>query len=311
MFTPSIPTTPESSPVFSAQEIVTWINSNKGLVLHELDDTNLYDPELSDLTKYQLVAIGDKTTSLGYYVYKTIKKTIQNITRENESILNPVAEKDDSSLVSQDSTPKDLSQIVKLDDIELVWVDLQKYPMAGSKLLLQNISPVKDVWFGLVQIPSTELQSPQWFDFGTLNTTGTDKHAEEMNIQLLKDWILTVTNRNINLSIDSSSLPQTFIMEPESILVRQGGNFMLDCKVANKLGECSWTKDGLPISIGLPPYNWAQSEDTTDCSITVTNADPQRDVGIWRCHVSGIGQTAAITSNPVSVTFRTSPKKEL
>lgn len=297
---------PSSLAQSPSEALISWVKGNRGLVLHRLDDSNLHDPELADPGKYHLVAVADKTSSLGLYFYKILAKTIQNVTRHNQLILSPTpAEQGDEGEESVQAAPGALP--VSLDDLKVVWVDLKDYPSAGSKLRRESVRASRGVWFGLVDSPLSAPVSPlpAWFDLDSLNATCSSKTCDEANIATLRHWILSVTNRLP--PADQTPLPaQSFLLQPESVVVREGASFVLDCKVSHKSGQCGWTRDDLPVPVGVAPYKWLQEGDPVDCSLSVSDAHSARDSGQWKCLAP-----PSLESLPASVSVRTPHKPEL
>ena len=66
-----------------------------------------------------------------------------------------------------------------------------------------------------------------------------------------------------------------------------GGAVDVECRVANKEGECRWEKSGNPIGIFPGKYEWAAAGGPADgdCSLRVINASLEYDDGIWQCQV--------------------------
>ena len=65
----------------------------------------------------------------------------------------------------------------------------------------------------------------------------------------------------------------------------------MECRVANKEGECRWEKSGNPIGIFPGKYEWAAGSPGPadgDCSLRVINASLEYDDGIWQCQVRRI-----------------------
>ena len=317
-----------TAPAVIAADIVTWISQNRGLILHELDDTNVFDPEVMDSSKYLLAAIADQTSPMGLYLHKILTKAIQNISRENEIRANLSAAAVDQTQLPDPNAVQQPVELIKLDDIEIIWIDLQKYPLAAQRLSQsQNANFAntqnKDVYFGLIQVPTGVLpnaQPDQWFDVSQLQLL-TVKNSEQTNIQVLRNWILTVTNRLPIAAAEANADPaaevtievlqQKFTLEPEPVSVRQGGNFALDCKVQYKAGQCQWVKDNEPVDVDtINAYQWVNVNDIEDCSISVSGADAIRDNGQWVCEVTDASQTdgtvvvEAIASNPITVKVR-------
>ena len=338
-----------ASPV-TAAEIAAWVAKHRGYILHELDDTNLYDPEVLDPAKYLFAAVADQTSPLGLYFHKVLTKSIQNISRENELRANQsaaaVAVDQTTHLPSSTAVQPAPLQPIPLDDIEIIWIDLQKYPLAAQKIA-QNLNlntatgsgggqqqsgKAKDVHFGLVQVPSgvlTNAKANQWFDVSQLQSQNAEKRSsEEANIALLRDWILTVTDRlpkPVEQPVGTAQptttlevLQQEFSLEPEPVSVRAGGSFVLDCRVAYKAGQCQWSKDGEAVDVEAEAaYQWVNGGEETqnsnnvyDCSLAVSGAEAARDDGQWSCSVNeaamgdGTVVVAAIESPPVAVTVR-------
>uniref|UniRef100_A0A834RCZ8 Calsequestrin n=1 Tax=Sarcoptes scabiei TaxID=52283 RepID=A0A834RCZ8_SARSC len=304
-----------------ANEIIEWIQKNRGLVLHELKDTNLYDPELQDPNKFQLVAIGDKSSPLGLYFFKILTKTIQNISRENEMFLNPLdsyLNDDDEEMQSSniDSGLKTFSssnRFIKMDDIEIVWIDSIQFPNAILNLKNRygqiDTSSTQNVWFGLIQSPKfdsilepiTDPTRAIWFNLSRMNLSRSDRQTDQENIAIIKEWILTVTNRlqssDAEMTDGQNIQPKLFTLEPKPIVARPNGNFVLECRVP--IGKsCSWLKDSKPQPIDGLRYRLANPNHNEDCSILITGADPSMDSGEWSCQIQ---QNPAHRSYPVLV----------
>ena len=64
-----------------------------------------------------------------------------------------------------------------------------------------------------------------------------------------------------------------------------GGAVDVECRVANKEGECRWEKSGNPIGIFPGKYEWSGSPADGDCTLRVINASLEYDDGIWQCQV--------------------------
>lgn len=312
--------------VVTTAEIVSWIEANRGLLLHELDDTNLYDPEIMDPNRYILAAIADRTTPFGLYFHKLLTKTIQNISRENE--------------IRANQTQSNVEPII-LDDLEIVWIDLQKYPFATIRLknITNQSMPItttdtnNEIYFGVLQFPANKLTTTttadsmyQWFDISAhLSTVPMGKgDNESIHLRLLRDWILNVTDR---LPIDSGNtetdqlnievMQQTFTLEPEPITVKAGSSFVLDCRVQYRAGQCQWIKDEMVVDVDQSAnYKWANVDQLEDCSLMVTDADPTRDNGEWQCSVTdasmpdGTVVVEPIHSSPVTVSIQSRPVKK-
>ncbi|KAH9415838.1 Calsequestrin-2 [Dermatophagoides pteronyssinus] len=316
----------EPTQTINAQDIIQWIQENRGLVMHELKDTNLYEPEIHDPNKYQMVAVGDKSSPLGLYFYKILTKTIQNISRENEIKLNhPLTTADnvneDEDITNSDAQadiqPNEPVDLIRLDDVEIVWIDLQQFPSASLNLQkLFQIEPVQNVWFGLIHSPPTAIATQGldsvWFDLNGLNLTRSDRQTDQANIWLVRDWILSVTDREMKSVTNNSSAgePSAFVLEPEPVSVRQGGNFLLECQVLPHL-KCSWMKDSQSIvvdDVNGSRYRYAiPSRIGGDCSLMVKGARIEEDQGEWTCLVEGTTEK----SMPIKVNVRYDTKTEL
>lgn len=311
-FTPST----LSGPI-TAEDILKWIQTNRGLTLHELKDTNLYDPELQDVNKYQLVAIGDKQSSLGLYFFKLISRTIQNITRENEMILNPSLQFDEyEEMEAKDETTNlnanDLNSANKtfigLDDIEIVWIDSNEFPNAVINLKNQyQINSKNNVWFGLIHDP-INIGNKKWFSMDQLNLTQSDRNSDQQNIEQIYNWIMTVTNRNSTPSYTAELNFNLYILEPEPVSVRQHGSFVLECKVREGM-NCGWMKNSNQLNnIGITGsrYQYVNKDNQpNDCSLMINKVDARQDEGEWTCFVNN-DQNTNYSKRTVMVTIRNS-----
>ena len=64
----------------TAQNIETFIEQNKGVVLKYVTEENFFDPELQNPNKTTLVAISDRQSAVGHYFHKILIRVVRNIT---------------------------------------------------------------------------------------------------------------------------------------------------------------------------------------------------------------------------------------
>ncbi|OTF77955.1 hypothetical protein BLA29_007732 [Euroglyphus maynei] len=114
-------------------------------------------------------------------------------------------------------------------------------------------------------------------------------------------------------SISNNTLsgePNTFVLEPEPVSVRQGGNFLLECQVLPHL-KCSWMKDSQSIVVDDvvgSRYRYAiPGRIGGDCSLMIKGARIDEDQGEWTCLVDGTTEK----SMPIIVNVRYDTRTEL
>ena len=79
---------------------------------------------------------------------------------------------------------------------------------------------------------------------------------------------------------------QSWVEEPSYSEVNPGGSVEMKCVISNKVGECRWSKDGTPVGIYPNKYEWTNSPDTGDCSLTILDANLEYDDGVWQCDLT-------------------------
>lgn len=277
----------------------------------------MYDPEIQDVNKYQLVAIGDKQSSLGLYFFKLISRTIQNITRENEMILNPslrfneheeMQVKDEMDNLNLNDLNLTTKTFVPLDDIEIVWIDLNEFPNTVINLENQyQIDSTNNIWFGLIHDP-INIGNKKWFNMDQLNFTQSDRTSDQHNIEQIYNWIMTVTNRISTPSYITDLNLNLYLLEPEPVSVRQHGSFVLECKAREGM-NCGWMKNSSPVNnIGVTGsrYQYVNKDNQpNDCSLMVNKVDTSQDQGEWTCFVNN-DQNTNYSKRTVMVTVRNS-----
>ena len=84
----------------------------------------------------------------------------------------------------------------------------------------------------------------------------------------------------------SVSSHQKWIEKPQSVQAFQGENAVISCKVRNKVGHCSWRKNGRLVYLYPGKYSWAGQPSQGDCSLRITDVAAQFDSGHWQCSVT-------------------------
>ncbi len=298
----------------TAADIESFINSNKGVVMKHLNEHNLYDPQLQNPNKTTLLAIGERSSAIGGYFYNIVTKTIRNVTKQN------IAPKTATTL---STTPTAVEPLVPLGDIEILWIDPQIFPtiyvMMDQLERHYGFPAGLPFYFGAININTNQ---SVWFDSSLINTTA-DKTADEANILLVKDWIITVVNQSASpetspeipelLNSTNGSAVQEFLKEPKSLTIEESGSFVLECVVANQVGDCLWLHNGHNIGFNLgrrsTDYKWRGNNARGDCSLRVAKAQADRDSGEWVCEVTGDQNNPTITSTPAIVSVKTTAAK--
>lgn len=306
----------------TAQDIETFIESNKGVVMKYLNEHNLYDPQLQNPNKTTLIAIGEKSSAIGGYFYHIMTRTVRNITRQNIVTKSAATLATTATAVDPTVPVIPLPPLVPLEDIEILWIDPQVFP--NMYVMMDQIERQYGFPAGLpVYLGAINMKSNQtvWFDSTLINTTA-DKNADEVNTLLLKDWIISVINSQIMNPLNepivqrtNSLKVQSFLKQPKSVSVLENENFVLECEVSDQVGDCLWLKDGQNIGFNLarlsPHYKWRGNNANGDCSIIVTSSVPERDSGEWICEVTGDQNNPTITSSPAVVSVQSLSKVEL
>lgn len=302
----------------TAQDIEAFIEANKGVVLKYVTEQNVFDPELQNPNKTTLIAIGDRSSAVGQYFYKTLTKTIRNITRENSATQTLLANAAAATAAAEANLAVTQPSIVDLNAIEILWIDPQVFPSISLYLDLiraqQGLAEGSDVFLGVV----TANQSV-WFDTNQISRTA-DKSSDETNLQLLKSWITEViANQTTPTTVDDPTatelVVQSFLKEPQTQTVAEGSELVLECQVSGQVGDCLWLKDGQNIGFNLarisPDYKWRAVSGSGDCSLVIAAALEERDAGEWVCEVTGDASNPTITSSPAIITVTSVPKNEL
>lgn len=107
---------------------------------------------------------------------------------------------------------------------------------------------------------------------------------------------------------------QRFSEQPKYTEVNPNQDALLQCKVIDRRGTCSWQKDNKPVGMYPKKYEWSSGSSNTmgmqthsgDCSIWIRGATLEFDDGIWECQVTASDFTAqdALTSLPVRLVVR-------
>ena len=318
----------------TVQDIETFIEANKGVVLKYVTEENLFDPELQNPNRTTVIAIGDRTSAVGHYFYKLLTKTIRNITRENtvaETLLAAAAAT--AATAATPEVPVDatgtvdptapltpitpLPSIVNLNAIEILWIDPQVFPSISvylDQVRTQNgLAAAQEFYLGAV----VNNQSA-WLDTNQISRTG-DKSSDETNLQLLKNWISQLIANQTTVPAPTPdttvSTVQSFAKEPQTQNVAEGSELVLECQVSGQVGDCLWLKDGQNIGFNLarisPNYRWRRVTGSGDCSLVISSAVDERDSGEWVCEVTGDANNPTITSTPAIITVTPVPKNEL
>ncbi|CAG2111686.1 unnamed protein product [Medioppia subpectinata] len=334
-------------------DIEAFIQQNKGVVLKYLTEHNVYDPSLQDPNRTSIVAIGDRTAAVGQYFHKLLTKAVRNITRENAAIsaallAKSAAELADPALDSTGTATADtaadtvaaetpIPSPIDLDSLEILWIDPQVFP--SISVWLDQIPTTGaqrlDIYIGAVNPAAAERV---WLDTTALNTTG-GKGADETNLLLVRQWLQEVIATQVaaaqalasnvatiaTITEPTTQTGRRFSAEPQSLAVREGQPFVLECvvtgdRVSAAAGDCLWLKDGRNIGANLarvsPDYQWRQQTtagavNVGDCSLVVASADAQRDNGQWVCEVAGDQRQPTLASRAATVTVTPAPKTEL
>lgn len=110
---------------------------------------------------------------------------------------------------------------------------------------------------------------------------------------------------------------QRFSEQPRYTEVNPGQDALLNCKIIDRRGTCSWQKDNKPVGMYAKKYEWStgnanpmssmqQNSNSGDCSIWIRAATLEFDDGFWECQVTASDFTAqdALTSQPVRLVVR-------
>ncbi|XP_022236294.1 calsequestrin-1-like [Limulus polyphemus] len=262
-------------------EIEAFVRKNKGSILTKLNEHNLYDPELIDPTNKLVLAIGEEASPLGHYLYHLLTKVIKNNTNNTE-----------------------------FRNLNIVWIEPQVFPVVY--VVMDQLQSAFGVPPQLPKIGAVNFTNnlTAWFNTTLFNTTA-DKTADEQNLLLLQDWLYQVINDT--LAPQPSGL-QTFKKIPQSQIVPEGTDVVLECVIANPIGDCLWMKDGHNIGFNLnrfPQYSWVGERLNGDCSLKITGVTKGRDDGEWVCEVTGDVENPTITSTPAVISITGSEKMEL
>ena len=68
-------------------------------------------------------------------------------------------------------------------------------------------------------------------------------------------WLQMVTSR------------QEWIEKPQDVIVKEGRDAVLACKVRNKVGRCFWRKNSRLIYLYPGKYEWEGNPAAGDCSL--------------------------------------------
>ncbi|XP_011868581.1 PREDICTED: kin of IRRE-like protein 3 [Vollenhovia emeryi] len=105
---------------------------------------------------------------------------------------------------------------------------------------------------------------------------------------------------------------QQFLEKPQLYQeVSTGDDVRLRCTVQDKGGQCIWQKDRRPVGIYPKKYEWANSRDSSDCSLLIRRADLHFDDGFWECQVtsSNFTEQDALSSEQSRLLVRVPPRK--
>ena len=101
---------------------------------------------------------------------------------------------------------------------------------------------------------------------------------------------------------------QKWLEQPQSVTGLEGGSSVLGCKVRNKVGQCSWRKNGRLVYLYPGKYSWAGEPAKGDCSLKINKLAAQFDTGHWQCTVTATSYLGrlylrdTLTSDPIYLT---------
>jgi len=115
------------------------------------------------------------------------------------------------------------------------------------------------------------------------------------------------------VNVQAGPTGQYFMESPQdSMIVNSGEHARLRCVVANKVGECQWTRDGFGLGYdrqlpSFPRYLMPdESGDNTVCDLTIDPVLPL-DEGIYQCQVSAGPGAPAVASQKVNLVVNSPP----
>jgi hypothetical protein len=177
----------------------------------------------------------------------------------------------------------------------ILWMDTSSLPN------LAEISTTKPI-HGLTSLPGLGFydgttKTVTWMDLSQISSNLTTKAIEQTNLELMKIFLQQSV-------ATSSASGQSFTEEPVDITVDEGAQLTLKCVVANKVGDCLWSKDDVSIGYTLsqfPHIHWVDPSQTSgECSIQFSTVKSE-DQAIWKCSVSGTSAATSLVSTPAQI----------
>jgi len=125
--------------------------------------------------------------------------------------------------------------------------------------------------------------------------------------------LLTSLLHSNNLSVQGGPTGQFFIESPQNLtIVNSGEHARLRCIVANKVGECQWTRDGFGLGYdrelpSFPRYLMPKESGKDNvCDLTIDPVLPL-DEGTYQCQVSAGPGVPAVITQKVSLVVNSPP----
>ena len=286
----------------TTNDIETFISSNKGFTIKPINEFNLFDPQFQQ-NKTNFIVIGEESSAIGNYFHKLLTKMIRNLTKQAEQ--DKLAQQ--QTLTTLDSTPTTTQSAFNLNDMDVLWLDPRVFPsiyiMRDQFEQFLGLTPNLKFHFGTINVVTNETN---WFDTTLINATA-EKKTDEINVQLLKEWILNVTAKPQEVQPKIS-----FVNGSKQIEVNENMNFTLSCLIENQHGNCFWLHNGQTISLNHAQtrHSLRSNVKNGDCSLEITNANAQ-DSGEWVCGDLGDQNNPLVASLPILVSVSTSTKTEL
>ncbi|KAF7269062.1 hypothetical protein GWI33_017873, partial [Rhynchophorus ferrugineus] len=99
----------------------------------------------------------------------------------------------------------------------------------------------------------------------------------------------------------SAAQQQYFRVQPHDVKVQEGGEAMLECEVANLVGQVQWTKDGFALGFssvipGFPRYSVIGDRRHGVYNLRISNASLEDDAE-YQCQVGPAKLNKAIRAN--------------
>ncbi|XP_054854866.1 nephrin [Eublepharis macularius] len=130
-----------------------------------------------------------------------------------------------------------------------------------------------------------------------------------------QEQLLTAMNASCLPDRPAETPQQVVLVQPESLVISEGGTTVLKCEVENASGIVQWAKDGLLLGPhrdirGFPRYSMVGEPSKGEYNLQITRSQLEDDA-LYECQVGPSERSSAIVSHSVLLNVLVPPKMPL